>query len=144
MCYLVEPEEVCQHNIQMLVLRINMDATFDVNGKPFRVELSVWGSEKYYYDNQLLLKRRSLSTTGKVPFQIDDDLVEIDVVISTTNFEAKAYVNGNLEVAELFPELKVRIEKRKQNTQSKNLVRLIVWIVSAVLFAWIFQSLKQP
>ena len=121
-----------------------MDATFDVNGKPFRVELSVWGSEKYYYDNQLLLKRRSLSTTGKVPFQIDDDLVEIDVVISTTNFEAKAYVNGNLEVAELFPELKVRIEKRKQNTQSKNLVRLIVWIVSAVLFAWIFQSLKQP
>ena len=121
-----------------------MEATFDVNGKPFRVEFSVWGSEKYYYDNQLLLKRRSLNTAGKVPFQIDNNLVEINVVISTTNFEAKAYVNGNLKVAELFPELKERIEKRKQSSQSKNLVRLVVWLVFAVLFAWIFQSLKQP
>ena len=119
-----------------------MEAIFDVNGKPFKVEFTALGSEKYYYDNQLLLKRRSLKTRGKVPFELDGNKVEIDVEISATNFEAKAYVNGELAVAELFPEIKQRLANRKQNANSQFFVKLVVWVVLAVVFMLIFQLAK--
>ena len=125
-----------------LGLRWNMEAIFDVNGKPFKVEFTALGSEKYYYDNQLLLKRRSLKTRGKVPFELDGNKVEIDVEISAENFEAKAYVNGKLAVAELFPEIKQRLANRKQNAKSQYFVKLVVWVVLAVVFMFIFQLAK--
>ncbi len=128
--------------IEKLGLRWKMEATFDVNGKPFKVEFTALGSEKYYHDNKLSLKRRTLKTRDVVPFELDGNKVEIDVEISAKSFETKAYINGELAIPELFPQLKERVEKRNQNTKSQFLAKLMLWIILAVAFTFIFQLAK--
>ena len=71
-----------------------MESTFDVDGKAFKVEFSVFGFEKYYYDGNLLLKRWSCKFKDRLSFECGKRNVEIDISISSKNWSIQAFIDG--------------------------------------------------
>ncbi|MFK3873977.1 hypothetical protein [Pseudoalteromonas rhizosphaerae] len=122
-----------------------MESTFDVSGKKFRVVFSLLGFEKYYYDGQLLLSRWSFKFKDRLSFEVGNDVVEINVVLSHKSFSTQAIINGGLVVTELFPEFKAQLQAPRKGLDYKGmLTNLVMWFVIAFVFMLIFQWLQQP
>lgn len=85
-----------------------MSATFrfgagDVH--EFRVECDLLGGERYFVDQVLLAKRWSLSAGGSREFDANGHRIRIVLRASPKEVISEAYVDGQLKVKELFPEL---------------------------------------
>jgi hypothetical protein len=119
-----------------------MEAVFDVKGKPFKVVCSYFGSEKYYYDNKLLLKRRTLKFADKLPFELDGSLVEIEVSISRKEIISRAYVDGQVVVSDLFPHFAERMKKHESKAKPNMLINFALWLVIAIVMMFVFQAFK--
>ena len=124
-----------------------MESTFEVNGKNFRVDFSLFGFEKYYYDGNLLLKRWSFKFKDRVVFECDSKVVEIDVSVSMRDWSMRAIVDGVVEVEELFPAHRDRMYGNRNNppaTQVSWLKLLVSWLAIAACCYAIFQNLQRP
>jgi hypothetical protein len=122
-----------------------MEASFDVNGKKFKVDFSLFGAEKYYYDGALLKKRTSFKSNDRLVFDTDEGKIEIVVSLSTKNWSTQAFINDRLIVDELFPEIKKKIEDRRNSngvSQLSMFKKVILWCVLTVIFIAIFQWAK--
>lgn len=122
-----------------------MDATFDVKGKEFKVDFSMLGFEKYYFDGRLLKKRWNFRFNDRIEFDTENGKIEIDVSLSSKSWSTKAFLDGKLLVEELFPEFKQKIEDRKKSKRMgfRGMVKnVILWCVLAIIFMSIFQYLK--
>ncbi|GAB5382089.1 MAG: hypothetical protein Alis3KO_36020 [Aliiglaciecola sp.] len=119
-----------------------MESKFLVDGKTFKVVFSKLGFEKYYYDEKLLKSRWSFKFIDTLSFQINENLVEIKVNVYPKTFSTQAYVNGELVVEELLPEMKKQVEEGKKiskRDKKKNAQLLIVWFVFMMMFLVYFQ-----
>jgi hypothetical protein len=128
-----------------LGLQKYMEASFDVNGKKFEVDFSLFGAEKYYYDGTLLKKRRSFKFNDRLVFDTEEGKIEIVVSLSTENWSTQAFINDRLIVDELFPEIKKKIEDRKNSngvSQLSMFKKVILWCVLTIVFIAIFQWAK--
>ena len=124
-----------------------MNATFNLNGKEFKVELSFLGFEKYYYDGKLLKKRWSFKFNDSVLFEINGDTIEITVSVSLNHWSMQVLKNGELVVEELFPELKKRVTERKKQKRVgklKAFKNMALWFILVFVLTLIFQSIKWP
>ena len=92
-----------------------MEASFEVNGKEFKVDFSMLGSEKYYFNGVLLKKRRSYKFNDRLVFDTEEGEIEIAVSLSPKNWSTQAFFNNELIVEELFPEYKQKIEDGKNS-----------------------------
>ena len=123
-----------------------MESSFDVRGKEFRVNFSLFGLEKYYFNGVLLKKRRTLKFNDRVIFDTDEGRIEIVVALSPNNWSTKAFLNNELIVEELFPEVKNRIQSRRKPEAVGKLdmfKKAILWCVLVVIFFLVFQWLKH-
>lgn len=122
-----------------------MEASFDVRGKPFKVDFSMFGLEKYYFNGELLKKRWSFKFNDRLTFDTDGGKVEIVVSLSPKSWSTQAYLDNELVVEELFPEFKKKIEdgkKTKAMSKSSMFKNAILWCVLTLAFLLIFQWAK--
>ncbi len=131
--------------IQMLGLQKSMEASFYVRGKEFKVDFSMFGSEKYYYDGELLRKRWSFKFNDRLIFDTAEGKIEISVSLSPKAWSIQAFLDNELIVEELFPEYKQKIEDRnntKGMRKSSMLKNATLWCVFTITFLLIFQWAK--
>lgn len=124
-----------------------MESIFEVKGKHFKVDFSILGFEKYYYDDELLLKRWSFKFKDRLTFECDGKIVEIDVSLSRKDWSIQAIVDGVVEVDELFPDFKARVDSNQNNpilTKTGLLKNFVLWLVLSAVFFTIFQSVQWP
>ncbi len=122
-----------------------MESKFDVNGKIFKVDFSMLGCEKYFYNGNLLLKRWSFKLKDRLSFACDGSNVEIDVSLSKKEWSIRAFVDGVLVVEELFPEYKKKVEQARSNaglTKVGMIKNFVLWLVLGTVFFTIIQSIK--
>jgi hypothetical protein len=128
-----------------LGLQESMEASFDVNGKEFKVDFSMLGSEKYYFNGVLLKKRRSFKFNDRLVFDTEEGKIEIAVSLSPKNWSTQAFINNELIVEELFPEFKQKIEDGKSSKgmgKSGMFKNVILWCILTIVFLMIFQWVK--
>ena len=122
-----------------------MESEFEVNGKIFKVAFTMLGHEKYIFNGNVLLSRWSFKFKDRLSFDCDGDKVEIDVSLSRENCSIQAFVNGEIVKEELFPELNNKIERannRKGITIFFIIKNIVLWLVLAVIFFTVFQTIK--
>lgn len=95
-----------------------------------------WGQESYFIDGQLAHKRWSVSLAGSREFKVGDQAVRIDVSAGPKEYFTRVFVDGKLHVAELFPEVKARVEKWKRPPRSY-ILQFVVALVGAALVVWL-------
>ncbi|GAA0819424.1 hypothetical protein GCM10009111_23400 [Colwellia asteriadis] len=122
-----------------------MEASFDVRGKEFKVDFSMLGSEKYYFNGELLKKRWNFKFNDRLVFDTDEGKIEIVVSLSPKSWSTQAFLDNELVVEELFPEFKQKIEdgkKTKGMSKSGMFKNAILWCALTVTFLLIFQWVK--
>ncbi|CAM4187928.1 hypothetical protein [Pseudoalteromonas byunsanensis] len=122
-----------------------MEASFDVRGKEFKVVFSMFGSEKYYFDGELLKKRWNFKFNDRLVFETNEGKVEIVVSLSPKAWSTQAFLDNELVVEELFPEFKQKVENSKQTkgmSKSSMFKIAILWCALTVMFLLIFQWAK--
>ena len=122
-----------------------MEASFDVKGKKFKIDFSMFSSEKYYFNGILLKKRRNFKFNDRLVFDTEEGKIEIAVALSPTNWSTQAFINNELIVEELFPEYKQKIEDGNNSKgigKSGLFKNAILWCVLTVAFLLIFQWVK--
>jgi hypothetical protein len=122
---------VARRSAQTLGLRRMMSATFrfgagDVH--EFRVECDLIGGERYFVDDVLLEKRWSLSAGGDREFVTNGHRIRIVLRVTSKEVVSEAYVDGQLKVKELFPQL-----SRMRKGSGPVLFRVAVWILIAAV-----------
>lgn len=122
-----------------------MQASFDVDGKEFKVVFSFFGTEKFYYDGQLLLSRWSFKLNDRLSFDLGNSVVEINIMLSRKRWSTQAFVNNKLVVDELFPDVKSKLETPNNGMTSRStLGNVVLWLVLAIGFMFLFQWLQSP
>jgi hypothetical protein len=104
--------------------------------EPHRMEVSYswWGREEYYLDGSLLEKRLNLSFSGQREFRIGAHSVRIEVSAPPKEYFTRVFVDGKLHVQELFPEFKVRAEKR--NTPCSPVLLILAALAGVIAGIW--------
>ncbi|MCJ8271562.1 MAG: hypothetical protein MJK04_19450 [Psychrosphaera sp.] len=96
-----------------------MKAIFEVNEKEFQVVFSLLGFEQYYYDGILLKKRWSFKFKDRLCFDINGEIIEFVISLSTKDWSIKVLKNGDVIVDELFPEIKAKIAQSSKSNRMK-------------------------
>lgn len=121
-----------------------MKSKFEVNGKSFEIEYSVFGYEKYLYDGKVIRSCWSFKTKQSTEiFDINGDELKIENKASFKSFNSSAFLNGQLIVDDLFPYLTRRIEQNKErNSWRKALVSMVVSCGLTMLIISIYNTYK--
>ena len=122
-----------------------METSFDVRGKQFKVDFSMFGLEKYYFNGELLKKRWNFKFNDRLTFDTDVGKIEIVVSLSPKSWSTQAYLDNELVVEELFHEFKQKIEdgkKSKRMGKSGMFKNAILWCALTVTALLIFQWAK--
>ncbi len=121
-----------------------MQASFDVDGKEFKVVFSIFGTEKFYYGDQLLLSRWSFKLNDRLSFNLGNNVVEIHFMLSRKSWSTQAFVNKELVVDELFPDIKAKLETPHKGITSRSKVgNVVLWFFLAIGFMFFFQWLHS-
>jgi hypothetical protein len=100
---------------------------FGVNDShEFRAECDMFGGERYFVDGALIEKRWSLGAGGSREFEVDGHRIRISLRATSKEIRSEAYVDGQLRVKELFPQL-----AQMRRGPWPLVVRVIMWIVIA-------------
>ncbi|HCP96610.1 MAG TPA: hypothetical protein DIT74_02680 [Pseudoalteromonas sp.] len=66
-----------------------MEASFKVRGKEFKVDFSMSGNEKYYFNGELLKKRWNFKFNDRFIFDNDEGKIEIVISLSPKSCQLK-------------------------------------------------------
>lgn len=108
-----------------------MDATFDVNGNEFRVELSRFGLMKYFYNGNMIKKSFTWKFKDKLVHCTKDSKIQIDVSISSI----KVLKNDELFIADLLPEIRTKF--KPFSFKRLSILLLSALSLNAILWAFI-------
>ena len=96
-------------------------ATFSFGESPKRtmeVHWSALGFEKYVLDGRVLLKRWEISFSGERTFEVDGKQLRIVYRLSRKDYYSKVFLDGELIVPELFPEIAAKVQKSRSRRWS--------------------------
>lgn len=95
------------------------------------VHWSPVGFEKYVLDGRLLAKRWSLSLSGERVFNVDGKRLRIVCRLLPKNYCSKVFLDDELIVPELFPEVAAKLEEARARGWGwrRFVVSLVVWMV---------------
>lgn len=94
----------------------------------FRAECDLIGGERYFVDGTLIGERWSLSAAGSRDFEVNGHRISIVLRSEAKTVLSEAYVDGELKVKELFPQI-----ARMQKGPLPMMVRAVVWLFIAVV-----------
>lgn len=77
------------------------------------VNLTWWGREDYYLNGNIILRQWRFSGAGRREFQVGQYLVSIAVSAKGAEYFARVFVDGELYIEELFPELRAMVQSAK-------------------------------
>lgn len=89
------------------------NAAFVLGDHEMEVRLALWGREEYYLDGRLLLSQWKLSGVGTREFRVGTHVVRIVVSSKGTEYFCRVFVDGEVYIDELFPQLKAMVEQLK-------------------------------
>ena len=99
-----------------------------------------YGLEKYLHNGETIFSKWSLSLKSSREFKVGDNQVKIDVSAYSSDFYTKVYLDGELYIEELFPEVKEKVLMSKQKRWSwKN---VIIWFFISFIGAILYKYLK--
>ena len=109
-------------------------ATFSFGERPqhtMEVHWSAFGSEKYVLDGRVLLKRWELGFSGERAFDVDGRRLRIVYRLSPKEYYSKVFLDDELIVPELFPDIAEKIQKaRAKRWRWRSFaVNLVVWMI---------------
>ena len=119
---------------------MKLERLLEIGNDKFRVKFSGLGSEEYYLNDELIEKRWSFSFKGKRAFQINGNELVIDVSVFPGNYYCKAFLNGNVFIEELFPELQRKV--KNGGFIPSPIKNVIVWFVLSAVFLVIIEFFK--
>jgi len=117
-----------------------MKSTFEVNGKEFKIVYSMLGRERYLYDGKVIRSGWSLKAKSIEVFDIAGDDLKIDNSASFKDFSSKAYVNGELIVEDLFPEVTNRYLNRNKRSWKKALTSMTISCAATILIISLYNT----
>ena len=116
-------------------------ATFTVgtadDPQTVEVRLAWWGMEEYYLNGNLALRQWKLTGAGQREFNVGPHVVSIAVSARGNEYLARVFLDGQLYIEELFPELKAVFQGSDKT--SSYLVPALGGVIAAVL-AMLWQS----
>ena len=103
-----------------------------------------YGVEKYLINRKAVLSKWSLSPRGSREFKAGDQKVRVEVSCYPSDFYTKVYVDGELHIEELFPELKEKVtnSRRKGFGWKPFFKNLIIWFFIGMFGIILFNYLK--
>lgn len=97
------------------------------------VRLGWWGMEEYYLNGKLLLRQWKLTGSGQREFNVGPHVVSIAVSPRGNEYLARVFLDGQLYIDELFPELKAVFQGSDKS--SSYLMPALGGMIAAVLAA---------
>ncbi|MGX9415711.1 hypothetical protein ACWU4D_00025 [Vibrio sp. WJH972] len=119
-----------------------MKTKFEVKGKIFEIEYSIFGHERYLYDGEVIRTGWSIKTQATEIFDIGDDEIKIENKVSFSEPNCRAYFNGELIVDDLFPELTKKLQNRKKNSLKKTLAIMAFSCVLTMFLISIYNTYR--
>jgi hypothetical protein len=105
--------------------------------KLMEVNLSWWGREQYILDGVVLLQQWTPSFSSARQFTVGTRLLRIEVTTGLHDYCARAFLDGELYIDELFPEYRAMLEslKRQSSWRSAIVPGIIGGALAAVIAA---------
>ena len=116
-----------------------MRSSTQIDGHIFEIELTNFGSEKYFIDGQLIEKRRNFYLAGVREFTVGNRNVKVEVCCKPRKYYCRLLVDDELHTERLFPEVDEKIkayaERRKpiEPLEIKIKTIIIMLVVVAVV-----------
>ena len=112
--------------------------TMEVHWSPF-------GFEKYVLDGELLEKRWTMSFSGERLFDVDGRQVRIVFRMSPKDYYSKVFLDDELIVPELFPEVATKLEKARAQGWGwrRFVVNFVVWMVIGFVGMYAYNYYKS-
>jgi hypothetical protein len=119
--------------------------TFGNPAHTMEVRWSALGFEEYLLDSQRIEKRWDMWTfSGERTFLVDGRQLRIAHHVSRNEFYARAYLDDELIVSELFPETAARFAQRRPRKSWRwHLGNFIVWMVIGFVGMYVYNHYRS-
>jgi len=108
-----------------------------------RIECGYFGSERYYVNDQLVLKLWSMGIRGARTFEAEGHRIEVRVALSLRGAQSDAFVDGKLVASDLFADFNARMNPARGSkplTKSKLIYEVGLWVLLVLVFTLVFQN----
>ena len=116
-------------------------AISDTSPDTFEVIWNWWGREEYRFNGELLAHYWSAAFSGERRFEVPGHVVRIAFAVRGQDYIARAYVDDQVRVAELFPELQMKTQ-RKVPLKSR-LITIAIWMVIGMVGSYVYLKITR-
>ncbi len=121
-----------------------MKSSVLVGKRNIDLKFSYFGLERYYVDGKLIDKRWNFKASGNREFLVDSDIVRVDINMLPSKYSCKLYVNNELHIEDLFPELRKKIERIKSDGVTPHWFKsLVIMLIIAAILLTIISYLRD-
>jgi hypothetical protein len=113
----------------------------DASPDTFEVIWAWWGREEYRLNGKVIGEFWSLAPSGERRFEVPGHIVRIAASLRGKDYFGRAYVDDQIRIAELFPELRAKVQRKPS---PKSLLKTVaIWMVVGGVTTFVYLTITR-